>query len=268
MQARDRYAGIRFTDRPIQGMLSDPESFVLPPGDVTADYEKKPALRLDQLYSNMADYRVISTARYLDPATKTEEEEKLWTKVWLIAGVASDIQEPGDWFRFDIGPQSLIIVRDKNEEVHALYNVCKHRGNELVQDDFGHGASTFTCIYHSWCYNLKGRNLRITDQETFSPEALSQNLNLTPVHVRIGAGLVFVNMVTPGPISYPGGNWEGIKAMMPDLYTATLAQIPMGRMGSPKDVANAIAFLASPAASYITGTNVVIDGGFTKRVQF
>ena len=77
-----------------------------------------------------------------------------------------------------------------------------------------------------------------------------------------------VNMVSPGPISYPGGNWEGIKAMMPDLYTATLAQIPIGRMGSPKDVANAIAFIASPAASYITGTNVVIDGGFTKRVQF
>ena len=77
-----------------------------------------------------------------------------------------------------------------------------------------------------------------------------------------------VNMVTPGPISYPGGNWEGIKAMMPDLFTATLAQIPIGRMGSPRDVANAIAFLASPAASYITGTNLVIDGGFTKRVQF
>jgi 3-oxoacyl-[acyl-carrier protein] reductase len=77
-----------------------------------------------------------------------------------------------------------------------------------------------------------------------------------------------VNMVTPGPISYPGGNWEGIKAMMPDLHTATLAQIPIGRMGSPRDVANAIAFLASPAASYITGTNLVIDGGFTKRVQF
>lgn len=77
-----------------------------------------------------------------------------------------------------------------------------------------------------------------------------------------------VNMVSPGPISYPGGNWEGIKAVMPDLYDATLVQFPLGRFGAPQDVAPAVAFLASPAASYITGTNIVIDGGYTKRVQF
>ena len=77
-----------------------------------------------------------------------------------------------------------------------------------------------------------------------------------------------VNMVSPGPISYPGGNWDGIKAGMPDLYDATLAQFPLGRFGNPQDVAPAVAFLASPAASYITGTNIVIDGGYTKRVQF
>jgi len=77
-----------------------------------------------------------------------------------------------------------------------------------------------------------------------------------------------VNIVSPGPISYPGGNWEGAKAAMPDLYAGILAQMPMGRFGTPDEVAKAIAFLASPAASYITGTNLVIDGGFTKRVQF
>lgn len=79
---------------------------------------------------------------------------------------------------------------------------------------------------------------------------------------------VRVNMVCPGPITYPGGNWDGIKAAMPQLYDAQLAQVPMGRFGAPEDVAKAVAFLASPAASYITGTNLVIDGGYTKRVQF
>lgn len=83
-----------------------------------------------------------------------------------------------------------------------------------------------------------------------------------------GAKGVRVNMVVPGPISYPGGNWEGAKALMPDLYNGIVAQIPMGRMGTPEEVAKSIVFLASPAAGYITGSNLVIDGGFTKRVQF
>ena len=77
-----------------------------------------------------------------------------------------------------------------------------------------------------------------------------------------------VNSVTPGPIEYSTGNWEAIKAGMPDFYKGTLAQMPMGRLGSPEEVARAVVFLASPASSYTTGTNIIVDGGFTKRVQF
>ena len=73
--------------------------------------------------------------------------------------------------------------------------------------------------------------------------------------------------VSPGPIYIEGGAWEFIKHNMAELYDSTLAQIPQGRMGSAKEIANAVAFLASPAASLITGVNLVADGGFTKRVQ-
>ena len=55
---------------------------------------------------------------------------------------------------------------------------------------------------------------------------------------------------------------------MEDFYKATLSAIPAGRMGAAQDVANAVVFLGSPAAGYITGTNVVVDGGFTKGVHF
>jgi NAD(P)-dependent dehydrogenase (short-subunit alcohol dehydrogenase family) len=77
-----------------------------------------------------------------------------------------------------------------------------------------------------------------------------------------------VNMVCPGPIAYPGGNWSMIKDGMPELYEQTLAAMPLGRFGAPEDVARAMVFLSSPMASYITGSNLVIDGGYTKRVQF
>jgi 3-oxoacyl-[acyl-carrier protein] reductase len=77
-----------------------------------------------------------------------------------------------------------------------------------------------------------------------------------------------VNMISPGPIAYPGGNWSMIKESMPELYDKTLSEMPLGRFGAPDDVARAMLFLSSPAASYISGTNLIVDGGYTKRVQF
>lgn len=78
---------------------------------------------------------------------------------------------------------------------------------------------------------------------------------------------VRVNTVSPGPIYFDGGAWEMIKGTMPKVYEDTVAQIPVGRMGTPEEVANVVAFLASPAASLVTGINLVADNGFTKRVQ-
>ena len=77
-----------------------------------------------------------------------------------------------------------------------------------------------------------------------------------------------VNCVSPGPIEFPGGNWANIKEGNRDFYDATVAQMPLGRFGTPQDVAKSVVFLASPASPYTTGTNLVVDGGYTKRVQF
>lgn len=77
-----------------------------------------------------------------------------------------------------------------------------------------------------------------------------------------------VNTVSPGPVEFPGGTWERIKETRAELYNAIQGRIPLGRLGSPEDVAKAVTFLASPAAAYITGANLVVDGGFVSRVQF
>jgi 3-oxoacyl-[acyl-carrier protein] reductase len=77
-----------------------------------------------------------------------------------------------------------------------------------------------------------------------------------------------VNSVSPGPVFIDGGAWDNIKQAMPEIYEGTVAAIPMGRMGSASEVADAVAFLASPRSGFTTGTNMVLDGGFTKRLQF
>lgn len=84
----------------------------------------------------------------------------------------------------------------------------------------------------------------------------------------LGRKGIRVNTVAPGPIYFEGGAWEMIKGTQPKLYEWAMKQIPCGRMGTPDEVARVVVFLASPAASLITGSNVVADNGFTKRVQF
>jgi 3-oxoacyl-[acyl-carrier protein] reductase len=84
----------------------------------------------------------------------------------------------------------------------------------------------------------------------------------------LGAKGIRVNTVSPGPIFFENGPWDKNKQNMTPFYDATVAAQPMGRMGSPQEVANVVAFLASPAASWVTGCNVVVDGGFTKRINY
>lgn len=84
----------------------------------------------------------------------------------------------------------------------------------------------------------------------------------------LGASGIRVNSVSPGPIYIEGGSWNMIKDNMTPFYDATLAQIPLGRMGTAEEVAAQVALLASPRGGFTTGTNVVIDGGLTKRIQY
>jgi 3-oxoacyl-[acyl-carrier protein] reductase len=85
--------------------------------------------------------------------------------------------------------------------------------------------------------------------------------DLAPKNVR-------ANVVSPGATYFKGGTWSRIEQNNPDRYREALARNPMGRMGKPEEVANAVVFLASPRASFISGTNLICDGSMTQRVQF
>jgi len=79
---------------------------------------------------------------------------------------------------------------------------------------------------------------------------------------------VRANTVSPGAIYFDGGVWDYRKRENPDMYDAAVKRSPMRRLGTPEEVANAVVFLASPAASYISGTNLIVDGAATTRIQY
>lgn len=84
----------------------------------------------------------------------------------------------------------------------------------------------------------------------------------------VGRDNIRVNIVSPGPIEFPGGSWEMLKDTMPKWYDKTVRDHLAGRLGTPEEVAKCVAFISSDAASWVNGSNLVVDGGFTKRVQF
>jgi NAD(P)-dependent dehydrogenase (short-subunit alcohol dehydrogenase family) len=76
------------------------------------------------------------------------------------------------------------------------------------------------------------------------------------------------NSVSPGNTYFPGGVWPSIEESDPELFATALGLNPTGRMATPEEVANAVVFLSSSAASFITGTNLLVDGALTRGVQF
>ncbi len=76
------------------------------------------------------------------------------------------------------------------------------------------------------------------------------------------------NVVSPGMVYFEGGVWHNVEKNMPDFFKQALARNPTGRCATPQDIANAAVFLASPASSYTTGINMLVDGTISRRVNF
>ena len=136
--------------------------------------------------------RLLPPEQYYSPEFARLERERFWKKVWVVAGRVEDLEEPGDYFTFQLADQSLLIVRTEADKLQAYYNVCQHRGNKLVADGEGSLPGGFTCAFHSWKWNLDGSLREITDRETFRPEVLCGNLDLAEVRCEVWGGFVFV----------------------------------------------------------------------------
>jgi 3-oxoacyl-[acyl-carrier protein] reductase len=85
---------------------------------------------------------------------------------------------------------------------------------------------------------------------------------------QLAAKGIRANSLSPGNTYFPGGVWQNIEQHNPDLFGQAIALNPTGRMARPEEIARGAVFLASPAASFITGANLLVDGALTRGVQF
>ncbi len=147
-------------------------------------------------------------SRYHTAEFMKKEWERLWPRVWLLAGVTSDIPEDGDYFTFEIGHESILVVRQADGGIKAFYNVCPHRANRVALNEFG-SVGHFTCAFHGWQFECDGKLKCITDEDTFAPQLIAHRPSLSEVRCDAIGGLVFVNMDGKAP---PLQDWIGLPA--------------------------------------------------------
>ena len=135
-------------------------------------------------------------SRYFSQQEHELEWEKLWQKVWVFAGLMQDVERVGDYFKYDLGRESFVVVRTAPDEIKAFYNTCPHRGNRLVYNDFGSTGENgcFKCSFHGWQYNLDGSLKQIRDEIIFREEVIAHRPGLTEVRCEVWNSLVFINM--------------------------------------------------------------------------
>jgi len=130
--------------------------------------------------------------RYTDPSFMAQEWEHLWTKVWLLLGRADMVPQAGDYQVEEVGPESIIMVRQPDGNVRSFYNVCQHRGSRLTFADLG-SAQQFVCPYHGWRYATDGALVHLQDAEDF-PGNPCDDLRLVEVRTELFAGFIWVTM--------------------------------------------------------------------------
>jgi len=98
----------------------------------------------------------LSSKYYTKKEILKQEYKNIFLKHWICVGRAEDIAKPSEYFTLDIGGENVIILRDNKGMLKAFFNVCRHRGTRICQNNKGKFSKTIQCGYHGWTYNLDG----------------------------------------------------------------------------------------------------------------
>lgn len=144
---------------------------------------------IDRLVSERRPGYGLVREFYHDPAIFERDMERVFRRHWHCLAHESVIPNPGDFELFDLGDEAVILTRGMDGTVHAMLNVCRHRGAEVCTKQRGN-AKMFVCPYHAWTYSNDGslRAARLMPKDFDRAEH-----GLKKLHVRVAAGLVFIS---------------------------------------------------------------------------
>ena len=147
---------------------------------------------LSSLIARQRPGHALQREFYTDPDIFAADLQRMVYRHWFCALHASELQAPGDYRVVEIGAESLIFVMNREREIRALVNVCRHRGSRLCGPQPGRApANRFTCPYHAWSYDLDGRLIAAAQM----PDGFDRDRHgLKVLPVRIVAGLVFTTL--------------------------------------------------------------------------
>jgi phenylpropionate dioxygenase-like ring-hydroxylating dioxygenase large terminal subunit len=136
---------------------------------------------------------------YTDPEIYAAELERIWYRTWVYVGHVSEVPEPNDYAVKSIGPQPVIMTRDRNRAIHLLLNRCSHRANQVCDAPAGN-SSAFRCPYHGWTFSNTGKLLGFPFNSGYGGREGKQGLDLGRVpRVDSYRGFVFGSFAEEGP---------------------------------------------------------------------
>ena len=144
-----------------------------------------------------AGARTLPQRYFVSREIFAEEQEKIFSRQWVLVGHESQVAKAGDYFTAEIAGESLVVVRDKQGAIRGFYNVCRHRGSRLIEDQNGQCA-TIQCPYHAWTYALDGRLIGAPHMDE-TPGFNKADYSLHQAQLGLWEGFIFVNLSDASP---------------------------------------------------------------------
>lgn len=137
----------------------------------------------------------LPQAMYLDPSLYEADLEAIFATEWLFACNGCEIPRPGDYITFEVGRDPVVVLRDREGQIRAFHNSCRHRGSRVCQAEKGR-ATRLTCPYHQWVYDLDG-SLRHARQMPDDFDKSDQGL--APIATEVICGMVYICLANSPP---------------------------------------------------------------------